>query len=96
LILAEGGEDDEIKQAIYNYNKDTFIVKGKEKIIAIFTLYTTQSWWGQHTWGVLNDGAIYIHRLAINRFLIGSGLGRNMLKWIENYIKDDESVKYFV
>lgn len=86
-FLAGGGADDEVRQAIIN--KDTFIVKKEGEIIATFTLYTKQGSWDKHTWGNLNDGAVYLHRLAITRSKIGSGLGKEVLQWMENYLKKE-------
>lgn len=83
-FLADGGEDVEVRQAINN-NK-TFIVKRDDKIVATFTLYQTQSSWDKYIWGNLNDGAVYLHRLALTRFKIGSGLGKEVLQWLEIYL----------
>lgn len=86
-FLAGGGEDDEIRQAISN--KDTFIVKRDSKIVATFTLYETQSSWDKHTWGHVNDEAVYLHRLAVSRSNMGSGLGKEVLQWLEQYLKKE-------
>jgi GNAT superfamily N-acetyltransferase len=86
-FLAEGGEDEEIRQAIHN--KETFVVKRNEHIVATLTLYKKQSLWDQHIWGIRNDRAIYLHRLAVDSSLIGSGLGIEVLKWAENKLKKD-------
>ncbi|WP_313799248.1 hypothetical protein [Cytobacillus sp.] len=75
-FLAGGGEDDEIRQVINN--KKTFIVKKDGEIAATFTLYQAQSSWDKYIWGKLNDGAVYLHRLALTRSKIGSGLGKEV------------------
>lgn len=85
-FLAEGGEDEEIKQAILS--KKTYVVKKDEALVATFTLYETQSEWDQHIWGQLNDSAVYLHRLALTSEAIGTGLGKKILYWLESYIKD--------
>jgi RimJ/RimL family protein N-acetyltransferase len=86
-FLAGGGEDDEIRQGINN--KETFIVKRDGEIVATFTLYQTQSRWDQHIWGNLNDEAVYLHRLALPHSKIGSGLGKEVLQWVETYFKNE-------
>lgn len=85
-FLASGGEDEEIRQAINN--KETFIVRRDEEIVATFTLYQKQSWWDQHTWGKLDDKAIYLHRLALNHSEISSGLGKIVLQWLITYLRN--------
>lgn len=85
-FLAGGGEDEEIKQAINK--RETFIVKRDGEAVATFTLCHQQSWWDQHTWGKRNDEAIYLHRLAVRRSQIGSGLGRLALQWLETDLKN--------
>lgn len=87
-FLASGGEDDEIKQAINN--QETFTIKKDSKLIATFTLYRQQSDWDQHTWGKLNDQAIYLHRLALQRAEIGFGLGKEVIHWLETYLRNEE------
>ncbi|WP_342599139.1 GNAT family N-acetyltransferase [Psychrobacillus sp. FSL H8-0483] len=86
-FLAGGGEDDEIRQGINN--KETFIVKRNGEIVATFTLYQTQSQWDQHIWGNLKDDAVYLHRLALTHSKIGSGLGKDVLQWLETYLKNE-------
>ncbi|WP_102275602.1 GNAT family N-acetyltransferase [Cytobacillus massiliigabonensis] len=86
-FLAAGGEDDEVRQAINNNN--TYIVKRDGVIVATFTLYPTQSSWDKYTWGNLNDGAVYLHRLAISRTKIGSGLGKKILQWMETILEKE-------
>lgn len=86
-FLADGGEDEEIRQAINN--KETFIVSRDGEIAATFTLYQQQSWWDQHTWGKINDEAVYLHRLALKRSEIGSGLGKAVLQWILTYLRNE-------
>ncbi|KZE37182.1 hypothetical protein AV656_11420 [Bhargavaea cecembensis] len=85
-FLAGGGEDEEIRQAIQR--KETFIVRRDREVVGTFTLCQEQSWWDQHTWGKLNDEAIYLHRLALKRSEIGSGLGKVVLKWLETDLKN--------
>ncbi|WP_057765187.1 GNAT family N-acetyltransferase [Cytobacillus praedii] len=86
-FLAGGGEDDEVRQAINN--KETFIVKRDGEIVATFTLYQSQSSWDKYIWGNLNNEAVYLHRLAITRSKIGSGLGKEVLLWLETYLKKE-------
>ncbi|SDZ37710.1 GNAT family N-acetyltransferase [Bacillus sp. 166amftsu] len=86
-FLSEGGEDQEIRQAVTN--GETFVIKKNEKIVGTFTLYQSQSEWDQHIWGISSDNAVYLHRLAITRSEIGSSLGNDILQWIQNYIKSE-------
>ncbi|MEH6989536.1 GNAT family N-acetyltransferase [Cytobacillus firmus] len=85
-FLAEGGEDEEIKQAILS--KSTYVVRKGESLVATFTLYETQSDWDQHIWGQRNDGAVYLHRLALTSEAIGSGFGKKVLHWLEGHVKE--------
>ncbi|MDQ0271677.1 GNAT family N-acetyltransferase [Cytobacillus purgationiresistens] len=84
-FLAAGGEDDEIREAIRN--KQTFLMKKDQRMIATFTLYDLQSEWDIHTWGKLDDQAVYLHRLAVSRLSIGSGIGKIALRCAEEYCK---------
>lgn len=86
-FLASGGEDEGIRQAIHN--KETFIVKRDGEIVATFTLYHEQTEWDQHVWGRLNDEAVYLHRLALSRSEIGSGLGKVVLQWMVNHLRNE-------
>jgi len=86
-FLAEGGDDEEIKQAIQN--QETYSVKRGGEIVATYTLYKEQTGWDRHLWGDLKDEAIYLHRLALTRSEIGSGLGKGLMRWIEKYTKGE-------
>lgn len=84
--LAQGRNDKEIKQSIHN--KKMYSVKKNREIVATFTLYQKQASWDIDLWGNLKDKAVYIHRLALTRSEIGSGLGKKILQWIETYTKN--------
>jgi GNAT superfamily N-acetyltransferase len=80
--LLQGGDNEEIKQAIDNQN--TYIVLVDSEIIATFTLTTEQSEWDQHIFGVdsTND-SLYLHRLAVTPEYMNQGIGQELLNWIE-------------
>jgi GNAT superfamily N-acetyltransferase len=80
--LLEGGDDNEIIEAVVN--KNTYIVIKDSEIIATFTLSTTQSEWDKHIFGedVLGN-AFYLHRLAILPTYMNQDLGKNILTWIQ-------------
>ncbi|BAC12319.1 GNAT family N-acetyltransferase [Oceanobacillus iheyensis] len=84
-FLNEGGEDPEIKQAIEDEN--TFIVKEGDELIATFTLYEIQNPWDKNIWGQSSDDAFYLHRLSVDYARLGTGLGRDVIAWMETYTK---------
>lgn len=85
-FLLSGGEDAEIKEAIMT--EKTFIVKDQDQIIGTFTLYLSQNEWDKDIWGVQEDNAVYLHRLATDRSLKGNGLGKAMINWTKEYLKE--------
>lgn len=84
--IATGDDDEDIKQSIHD--QEMYCVKRNETIVATFTLYSEQTPWDRDLWGDLQDKAIYLHRLALIHSEMGSGLGINILKWIENHMKN--------
>lgn len=81
-FLLEGGEDEEIKQAIKD--SATYVACRDDKIIATFTLYSQQSEWDQHIWGREEiSEVLYLHRLAVRPQFMKSGIGKEILKWID-------------
>jgi GNAT superfamily N-acetyltransferase len=91
-FLLDGGEDEEIEQAIIN--QETYIVlKGKD-IVATFTLLSKQSEWDRHIWGSDNSSkSLYLHRLAIIPTYMKKGIGKNILTWIQDNASDKEYLK---
>lgn len=85
--VAEGQVDEEIKEMIMR--EQVYIVKKGKNLVATFTLYENQGEWDRYLWGDLQDGAIYIHRLAVALSKKGGGLGRGIIQWIENKIKQE-------
>ncbi|WP_257967959.1 hypothetical protein [Peribacillus deserti] len=59
-FLLDGGDDDEIEQAINN--QETYIVLKDKHIVATFTLLSKQSEWDRNLWGsdILPNRFIYI------------------------------------
>ncbi|MBT2660116.1 GNAT family N-acetyltransferase [Bacillus sp. ISL-45] len=88
--LLKGGDDEEILEAIKQ--KETYIVLNDEELIGTFTLSTTQSEWDNHIFGVDPEGdSMYLHRLAVLPAYIGKGIGKEILKWIEDNISTDKT-----
>lgn len=82
-FLLEGGDDDEIEQAINN--QETYIVLKDGQLVATFTLLSTQSEWDKHIWGEeLNSSSLYLHRLAVIPSYMKKELGSSILSWIQN------------
>jgi GNAT superfamily N-acetyltransferase len=92
-FLLDGGEDEEIEQAISN--QETFIVSKDNEMVATFTLLTKQSEWDRHIWGGddLSSHSLYLHRLAITPTYMKKGMGRSILNWIINKSSDQEYLK---
>ena len=81
-FLLEGGEDEEIRQAIKD--NATYVACQNDEIIATFTLYSQQSEWDQHVWETEeNSGVLYLHRLAVRPQFMKSGIGKEILKRID-------------
>jgi len=90
--LLDGGDDEEIKQAIVN--QETYIVLEDKDIIATFSLSSKQSEWDRQLWG--NDttlSSLYLHRLAIIPAYMKKGIGKSILKWIQENMSDKEVLK---
>ena len=91
-FLLEGGDDEEVEQAIFN--QETYIVLKDKKIIATFTLLSEPSEWDRHIWGSdISSKSLYLHRLAIMPAYMKKGIGQSILTWIENNTNDKEYLK---
>jgi GNAT superfamily N-acetyltransferase len=91
-FLLEGGDDQEIEQAINN--QETYIVLKDKDIVATFTLLSKQSEWDRHIWGSdTSTEALYLHRLAIIPPYMKKGLGKRILTWIQDNLSDKEYLK---
>lgn len=91
-FLLEGGDDEEIKQAIVN--QETYIVMNGNEYVATFTLLSKQSEWDTHIWGEDNtSNALYLHRLAIVPSYMNKGLGKRILAWIEENTTNKEYLR---
>jgi GNAT superfamily N-acetyltransferase len=91
-FLLDGGDDEEIEQAISN--QETYMVLRDHEIVATFTLLSKQSEWDQHIWGdSLNSNSLYLHRLAVIPIYMKKGLGRRILSWIQNNVRDVDFLK---
>ncbi|MBM7663631.1 GNAT superfamily N-acetyltransferase [Solibacillus kalamii] len=90
--LLDGGDDEEIKQAIVN--QETYIVLKDKEIIATFSLSSKQSEWDRQLWGSDNTlTSLYLHRLAIIPAYMKKGIGKSILIWIQEYVSDKELLK---
>lgn len=83
--IAAGGGYDEIKETITKH--ETFKIVKNGELAGTFSLNYTQTDWDIKLWGQLNDGAVYLHKLAISRHQIGKGLGRKIIQWAQEYVK---------
>lgn len=69
---------------------DVFVAKAGEETSGIVILMRQPSEWDYRLWGDAaypEDGAIYLHRLAINRRFAKSGLGKEILRWADSGIR---------
>lgn len=91
-FLLDGGDDEEIEQAISN--KETYIVLKDHEIVATFTLLYKQSEWDGHIWGDdISSKSLYLHRLAIIPTYMKKGIGKSILTWIQDNAHDKEYLK---
>lgn len=91
-FLLNGGEDEEIEQAIRN--SETYIVLKNQELVATFTLLCKQSEWDKEIWGVENSSnSLYLHRLAITPAYMNLGIGKSILTWIVDNKKDKATLK---
>ncbi|SOC43890.1 GNAT family N-acetyltransferase [Ureibacillus acetophenoni] len=91
-FLLEGGDDEEIKQAIAN--QETYIVMNDNELVATFTLLSKQSEWDFHIWGEDHtSNTLYLHRLAIVPSYMNKGLGKRILAWIEENTSNKEYLR---
>jgi GNAT superfamily N-acetyltransferase len=74
---------DWIKQGFYH--KEFYMVESDEDLIGCFRL----QWQDPLFWGKQEDNAGYVHSLTISRDLVGQGIGRQVLKLIEDYCKQN-------
>ena len=80
--LLSGGEDDEIEQAILK--RETYVAEDNNKLLGTFTISPIQSEWDFELWGEIEGKSLYLHRLAVNMEYRGQGLGKKLIRWIEN------------
>jgi GNAT superfamily N-acetyltransferase len=91
-FLLDGGDDEEIELAITN--QETYIVLKDNDIVATFTLLSKQSEWDKQIWGEdITSKTLYLHRFAIIPTYMNTGLGRSILAWIQNIVRDKEYVR---
>jgi len=71
-------------------NGDVYLFKERETLAGIVTLLRYPSEWDVRLWGEDgHEGAVYLHRLAINRAYGGRRLGQHMLQWVHTGIRFD-------
>jgi GNAT superfamily N-acetyltransferase len=91
-FLLEGGDDEEIEQAIIN--QETYIVLKDKDIVGTFTLLSQQSEWDGHIWGSdLSSKSLYLHRLAIIPTYMKKSIGKSILAWIQDNVSDKEYLR---
>ncbi|UVI27591.1 GNAT family N-acetyltransferase [Paenibacillus spongiae] len=67
---------------------NVFVCKEGDTLAGMMMLLPEPSEWDRQLWGEEgHEGAIYLHRLAINRDYAGRGLGRDMMQWAEQGIR---------
>lgn len=91
--LLEGGDDEEIHQAIMDQH--TYIVIADSEIIGTFTLSPDQSEWDRHIFGIdATYDSLYLHRLAVKPEYMNRGIGETLLNWIqENHHSNKKYMK---
>ncbi|MGV3464374.1 MAG: GNAT family N-acetyltransferase [Heyndrickxia sp.] len=88
--LLEGGDDEEIRQAISN--QLTYKVLEGNNLIGTFTLSPTQSEWDIHIFGEERvPDSLYLHRLAVAPEYMGKGIGKNIMQWILENVQIDKA-----
>ena len=92
-FLLQGGDDEEIKQAVVN--TETYIIIKDKEIIGTFTLSSKQTEWDIHIFGEdILSNSLYLHRLAVKPQYMKKGIGKSILKWIqENFRSDKDFLK---
>lgn len=84
--LLEGGETEEIEQDILA--GATYIVENSEgDLAATFNLSSKQNDWDRHMWGIMDDFAYYLHRLAVAKDQHHKQVGKQLLEWIDGNIQ---------
>ena len=64
--------------------REIYVAESDGEIIGLFTLqWSDPSYWRE----LDNEESGYLHRLVVRRSAGGSGLGRRMLDWAEDYIR---------
>jgi len=88
--LLEGGDDEEITQAIEN--QLTYMILKEDILIGTFTLSPTQSEWDVHIFGeeIVPD-SLYLHRLALAPSYMGKGIGKNIIQWILENVQTEKA-----
>ncbi|MGF9695390.1 GNAT family N-acetyltransferase [Paenibacillus sp. MABNR03] len=69
---------------------DVFVFKKDSKVAGMVILLQQPSAWDRQLWGTQaneEDGAVYVHRLAIRRKYARTGLGRDILAWSSSGIR---------
>lgn len=88
--LLEGGDDEEISQAISN--QLTYKVLEGTELIGTFTLSPTQSEWDVHIFGSEEvQNSLYLHRLAVAPRYMGRGFGKNIFQWIQENVQTEKA-----
>ncbi|UFU00099.1 GNAT family N-acetyltransferase [Radiobacillus kanasensis] len=88
-FLLQGGDDEEIKQAISN--QETYKVLHNNELIGTFSLLENQSEWDLHIWGEdSSENSLYLHRLAVVPEYMKHGIGTYILTWMENHFSNEK------
>lgn len=81
------GKLDELMLSIIIHH-ETFMIRKDGELVATFSLNKEQLEHDIHLWGKRNDGAIYLHKLAVSPRMIGSGLGKEIIRYAAQYVKE--------
>lgn len=84
--LLNGRLDDHIISTIVQH--ETFMIRKDGELVATFSLNEEQLEHDKRLWGERNDGAVYLHKLAVSPRMIGTGLGREIIRFAIQYVKD--------
>ena len=83
--LLNGKLDDHIMDLIEDH--ETFIIREDGELVATFSLNEEQLEHDVRLWGKRDDDAVYLHKLAVSPRMIGSGLGKEIIRYAIEYVR---------
>ncbi|GFN31710.1 GNAT family N-acetyltransferase [Paenibacillus xylaniclasticus] len=84
--LLSGEDQHNTAQSIKN--GDVYLFRERDTLAGTVTILRHPSEWDIRLWDAEgHEGAVYLHRLAVNRMYAGRQLGRHMLQWAHTGIQ---------